>query len=286
MNWLDLAAAEPSVRISGVILLALVVHLAVRIVRRGASRFMSAKVTKPWAKLRTVSSLVVSALVFFMYFGAVGLLLREFGVSLTAYLASASILGLAIGFGSQGLVQDVVTGLTLIFSDLFHVGDMVEISGQTGIVRSIGMRFTVMINAFGAEVFVPNRTISSVIAYPRGYVRCLVDVSIAAENDKAAAMEAKIRALVAGAEEQFSGVLRREAEIEAPCTTRAGRTFIRVKFRIWPGRGAPLETAFKQELVQTLKAVDPGYTEWMVSVNYEVETTPFVKEVQWRRTRT
>ncbi len=63
-------------------------------------------------------------------------------LSLKTYLASASIMGLAIGFGSQGLVQDVVTGVTLVFSDLIDVGEMVEISGQTGIVRSIGMRFT------------------------------------------------------------------------------------------------------------------------------------------------
>src|SRR5690606_22150626 len=58
----------------------------------------------------------------------------------TTYFASASVIALAIGFGSQGIVQDVVTGLTLIFSDLIDVGDMVEISGQSGVVRSISMR--------------------------------------------------------------------------------------------------------------------------------------------------
>jgi small conductance mechanosensitive channel len=52
-----------------------------------------------------------------MSFFAFGLVLEEFGVNLTAYLASASILGLAISFGSQGLVQDMVIGLTLIFLD-------------------------------------------------------------------------------------------------------------------------------------------------------------------------
>ena len=87
-----------------------------------------------------------SALICTLYFGALGLVLQELGVSLTAYLASASVLGLAIGFGSQGVVQDVVTGLTVILSDLFQVGDMVEIADKPGIVQSISMRFTTLLD--------------------------------------------------------------------------------------------------------------------------------------------
>ena len=65
-------------------------------------------------KFITVTRLIVSGVIFIIYFFAVGLILQElFAVNLTAYLASASIIGLAISFGSQGLVQDIVTGLTL-----------------------------------------------------------------------------------------------------------------------------------------------------------------------------
>jgi small conductance mechanosensitive channel len=86
-------------------------------VRKLGQRVMVALPGSSFAKVRKISSLLTSIVIFLLYFTAVGLVLREFGVSLTAYLASASVLGLAIGFGSQGLVQDVVTGLTLIFSD-------------------------------------------------------------------------------------------------------------------------------------------------------------------------
>lgn len=109
-------------------------HFLVRLVRRLGQRVMASRVSTTFSKARTVTSLSVSVAVFAMYFIAVGMVLKEFGISLTAYLASASIIGLAVGFGSQGLVQDVVTGLTVIFSDLCDVGDMVEIGGQTGIV--------------------------------------------------------------------------------------------------------------------------------------------------------
>ena len=47
--------------------------------------------------------------------------------------------------------------------------------------------------------------------------------------------------------------------------------FLRIKFRIWPGRGTALETTFKQEIVQSLKELDAAYLDWMVTVNYEVE---------------
>jgi len=113
-------------------------------------------------RLQSLATLLSSALLFALYFLILGLILAEFGVSLTAYLASASVLGLALGFGSQGIVQDVVTGLTLIFSDLIDVGDLVELSGETGVVRRVTMRFVELENSLGGTVFVPNRTISSV----------------------------------------------------------------------------------------------------------------------------
>ena len=169
-------------------IVAILAHLIVRLVRLLANRFMAAEFSAKWIKTRTIVSLLISSIIFSAYFGAFGLILHEFGVSLTAYLASASILGLAIGFGSQGLVQDVVTGLTVIFSDLFHVEDMVEISGQPGIVTSIGMRFTRLRNSLGAEVYIPNRTIANVIVYPRGYIRCLADISLSSDEATAQRM--------------------------------------------------------------------------------------------------
>jgi len=244
-------------------------HLAVLFIRRLGERFMTAKLGKSLSKAKSVVSLGTSSAVFVLYFGAIGMILKEFNVSLTAYLASASVLGLAIGFGSQGLVQDVVTGMTLIFSDLFDVGDMVEISGQTGIVRRIGIRFTVLESSFGSEIFIPNRTITNVMNYPRGYLRCLVDITIT--DDVADAMVKKINAIVSSATEQYPGILLAPPSIQGRIKTSSGKEFLRVKFRIWPGRGAPIETNFKQEVVQSLKEIFPPYADWMVTVNYEVE---------------
>ena len=129
---------------------------------------------------------------FIIYFFALGLVLQEFGVNLTAYLASASIVGLAISFGSQGLVQDMVIGLTLIFSDAMDVGDMVEIVGTTtviGRVEVIGLRFTKLINFYNQEVFIPNRTIANVSRFPHGGVDAYADVQIPVGADQQKAVQ-------------------------------------------------------------------------------------------------
>ncbi len=258
-------------RVLALIVVAAIAHIAVLGVRAGGVRLTQTTGKRSFAKARSLASLVSSVLIFAIYFGVLGLILSEFGVSLTAYLASASILGLAIGFGSQGLVQDVVTGVTVIFSDLFDIGDMVEISGQTGVVRHIGMRFTALSNAMGAEVYIPNRSIANVINYPRGYVRCLVDVSLSTDAAKADRMVALVRDIAASVPEQFPGILRSAPAEEGQFTTRAGRVYLRLKFRIWPGRGGPIEASFRQELVQSLKQIEPEYQDWMVAITYEVE---------------
>ena len=259
-------------RIIAIIAIVIVAHLAVLIVRKLSRRLKVALPRSSFAKMRTISSLMTSIVIFALYFTAIGLVLKEFGVSLTAYLASASVLGLAIGFGSQGIVQDVVTGLTLIFSDLVDIDDMVEIAGQTGIVQSIGMRFLVLKNSLGAQVFLPNRTITNVINYQRGYIRCLVDITLSNEKNLADQMIQKVDPIIKAAFEQFPGIFITEPSIEGRFETQSGKEFLRIKFRIWPGRGAVVETTLKQEILQELKGIDPNYADWMVAVNYEVET--------------
>jgi small conductance mechanosensitive channel len=262
------------VRITAIVLVIGGLHLAVTAVRHLSNRFKSLATRPGLSKTRTIASLATSAVVFSLYFAALGLILREIGISLTAYLASASIVGLAIGFGSQGLVQDVVNGLTIVFSGLFNVGDMVEISGQSGIVRSFGMRFTVIENPLGARVYIPNRTIANVVRYPQGYVRGVADITLPEDPKVARHVEAKVASIVTAFFEQFPGILLSAPSVKGRVKTGSGKEFLRVEFRTWPGRGTPIETMFKQEIVYALKTLDPNYQDWMVAVNYEVEKKP------------
>jgi small-conductance mechanosensitive channel len=258
-------------RILVILAIVFALHLVVIAVRRLSRQVMSLKISSNLSKSKTVASLTTSVIVFALYFSAFGLILNELGVSLKAYLASASILGLAIGFGSQGLVQDVVNGLTIVFSGLFNVEDMVEIAGQVGIVRNFGMRFTLLENAFGAMVYIPNRTITNVVRYPKGYIRGIADITLPGDQQTANQIEEKVTTIVSSTSEQLSGILVWPPSIEGRLKTSSGKEFLRVKFRLWPGRGTPIETIFKQEVVYALKALEANYQDWMVTVNYEVE---------------
>jgi small conductance mechanosensitive channel len=264
------AEAGSLVRIVAIIVVIAGLHLAVIAVRHLSIKFKSMPTSAKFSKPKTIASLATSGIVFALYFIAFGLILKEIGISLKAYLASASIVGLAIGFGSQGLVQDVVNGLTIVFSGLFNVGDMVEISGQSGIVRGFGMRFTVIENPLGARVYIPNRTITNVVRYPRGYVRGFADITLPSELEIARQAEAKVSSIVNALFEQLPGILLTAPSIEGRVKTVSGKEFLRVEFRTWPGRGTAVETALKQEIPFVLKALDPTYQDWMVSVNYEV----------------
>lgn len=251
--------------------LAVITHLLVIFVRRIAAHFLLSQPTRRFQKLKSIATLTTSAIIFSLYFLAVGLILREFGVSLTAYLASASVLGLAIGFGSQGIVQDVVTGLTLIFSDLVDVGDLVEISGQSGIVKAITMRFLELENALGAAVFIPNRTISNITNYPRGYIHSIGDITLCGDEASKKSAENPAIRLMNSTFEKFPGIFITEPSSEGRKTFKSGKEILRIKFRIWPNRGQPIETSYCQELIAELKAKDAAYEPWMISICYEAE---------------
>lgn len=260
-----------TLRLAIIVAVVIVAHVAVRMVRSVSERVMARTTHHSLSKVRTVNTLITSVLVFILYFGALGWALSELGVSLTAYLASASIVGLAIGFGSQGIVQDVVTGLTVLLTDMFDVGDMVQIGTEVGIVQRLGMRFTVLQNAMNANVIIPNRSITNVINYPRGYVRIHADITLSTDPEKASRIEREAIAMTESVYEQFAGVFRAAPDVIGRLTTPSGKSYLRIKFRIWPGRGGPIEKAFKQELTRTLKSVDEKYEDWMVSVDFEVE---------------
>ena len=112
-------------RFVAIIAVAVGAHLTT-VVIRGASRHLLLHRIRSETKVLTVTGFAASVIVFSIYFAACGFLLSELGISLTTYLASASVIGLAVSFGSQGIVQDVITGLTVVFSDLLDVGDMAK----------------------------------------------------------------------------------------------------------------------------------------------------------------
>jgi small conductance mechanosensitive channel len=223
-------------------------------------------------KFITISRLAASAIIFALYFFAIGLMLQEFGVNLTAYLAGASIIGLAISFGSQGLVQDIVSGITLITCDAMDIGDLVEIATSNtiviGRVEEIGLRFTTLVNSLHQKVLVPNRNIGTVSRFPPGGVDAYGNVRIPAGADPQ-----KVVQLVGdeakGMWEQFGAIILSEPMIGGVEKARGGGwSFFRIHFKILPGQGGLIENTFRMRVVSAMKVFDPNYADWQVPVTY------------------
>jgi moderate conductance mechanosensitive channel len=266
-------------RVLVIIAIALLLHLLVRLLRLAGEWIVTPAASPTVArdlfqrrqpKVATVTTLLVSAATFSIYFVAVGLILDAVDISLTAYFASATVIALAVGFGSQGLVQDVVIGITLVFSDAFNVGDVVEISGQVGRVDRIGLRFTTLTNFQGQVVYIPNRNIGIIGRFRRGAIRAYVDIQLT-ESLSAADVAQLVQRIATGLRTQQPAILLAAPEVVGPFDARPGDwRYLRVKFRLWPGQGAFIETAFRQRALAALRRLDPEYADWMLTVTYRV----------------
>ncbi|WP_203232100.1 mechanosensitive ion channel family protein [Paenibacillus pinistramenti] len=104
------------------------------------------------------------------------LILGEIGVNLGPLIAGAGIVGLAVGFGAQSLVKDVITGFFVIFEDQFAVGDVVQIAGVKGTVEMIGLRSTRIVSWTGEVQIIPNGMIATVTNYSLNNALALVDL--------------------------------------------------------------------------------------------------------------
>lgn len=265
-------------RVLLVLILAVLAHGLVLIVRRvglwllGGEGPTSRAFALRRPKLASVTTLVVSATTFGIWFAAIGIALGELGISLTAYFASATVIGLAIGFGSQGLVQDVVIGLTLIFSDVLDVGDVADVGGQTGRVESIGLRFTTLRTLLDQRVVVPNRNVGQINRYRNGYVRAWLDAQIPSGLDESEVVEV-VRGVAVGAAAQYGGIIVKTPEVLGVRTAGPeGWRYVRVKLHLWPGQGSLVETTVRQRVLAGVRALGVEYPDWMVTVTYRVRS--------------
>lgn len=134
-------------------------------------------------RAKTLAPLLKSMARYIVYFVAGLTILSKLGVPVTSFLAAAGIGGLAIGFGAQSLVRDVITGFFLLFEDQFAVGDYITVAGVSGVVEEMTLRVT-RIRDFGGELhIVPNGKIEQITNHMGARMRVLVDVTVPLGTD-------------------------------------------------------------------------------------------------------
>jgi small conductance mechanosensitive channel len=135
------------------------------------------------SRANTLIPLLQSISKYAIYFIAGVMVLRELGVDTTAIIASAGVVGLAIGFGAQSLVKDVLSGAFLLFEGIISVGDSVNVGEHSGTVEVIGLR-NIHLRKYSGELrVIPYGEVASFGNFNKGYMRAIVKVGVAYEQD-------------------------------------------------------------------------------------------------------
>jgi small conductance mechanosensitive channel len=125
--------------------------------------------------LRSVGRVVVISIALLLTFNVF--------IDIGPILAGAGILGLAVSFGAQSLVKDVISGFFILFENQFAIGDVIEAGGKSGVVEKMTLRVVVLRDLKGTMHIVPNSEIKVVSNMTRGWSRAVVDVGITYEED-------------------------------------------------------------------------------------------------------
>ncbi|MEK5490012.1 mechanosensitive ion channel family protein [Paenibacillus sp. FSL R7-0297] len=211
-EWVTNADMWATVLFSGVqiLLLFLVTRVIIKVVSgvidRSLERETRGRRLANNRRFSTVGGLMKNVVAFICNFVMIMMILSVFQFDLKPLLAGAGVVGLAIGFGAQSLVKDVITGFFIIFEDQFAVGDVIQSGTYKGTVEMIGLRTTRLLSATGEVHIIPNGTIVNVTNYSLANALAVVDVPVKIERGLEATL-ALIGEALKGIEERNPSVI-------------------------------------------------------------------------------
>ncbi len=179
-------------RISGprVLVILIASLLLIRLLREVAERIPrllpaeeGPTITEREKRARTAASLVRTVGTSLVLLMAAMILFREIGADITPLIAGAGVAGLAVGFGAQGLIKDIIAGFFILTEDQFHVGDVIQVAGVSGQVEKMNLRMTIVRDLNGAVHFIPNGEIKVATNLTKEWSRAVLEVGVSYEED-------------------------------------------------------------------------------------------------------
>lgn len=214
----------------------------------------SAVIERRRQRAQTIGSVLKSTSTFLIYGLAFILVLGELGINLGPIIASAGIIGVAIGFGAQNLVKDFLSGIFMMVEDQYGVGDVVDIGEATGTVEAVGLRITTLRDVKGTVWYVRNGEVLRVGNSSQGFAIALVDVPLGYSAD----VERASTVLMAAASTATSSELLRENVLEPPemlgveSVTPEGIQ-LRLTVKVRPGKQWAVQRALRGQLLAALE---------------------------------
>ncbi len=238
-KWTELAGTR-GLRLVTIAVIALLLNRLLKVATTGlvvAARSPSRVAQMREQQTRTMVQFLYSAGTIVILIGAVLAALPEFGFNVTPLAAVAGLASLAIGFGGQYLVRDLINGFLIVYEDQYVVGDRIRIAEETGRVEQITLRRTLLRNDKGALVSIPNGSISQVANLNRDWSQTWVDVTIPADEGVGRAIEALEKiASELRADGEWSAALVDGPRVLGVESLSLGGTTLRIQVRSAPTR--------------------------------------------------
>ena len=207
------------------------------------------------ARIGAVSSLLKSLITVTLFGLAFLIVLSELGVNMAPLLASAGIVGIAVGFGAQSLVKDFLSGIFMILEDQYGVGDVIDIGDAVGTVERVGLRVTELRDAAGVVWYVPNGTIGALGNRSQGTGLAIADVPLPYGEDlEAVAGILRDEAVAFGHGEEWADMVLDEEPIVAVESMTAVAVTFRVQVKTVPGKHLVVARALRVRLMAALEA--------------------------------
>ena len=176
------------IRALRVLIIVALAFLIARLLKSFTTRLVqSAKSPTRVAQMREQQTRTMAALLYSVGVGlivAIAILtaLPEFGFNVSPVEAAAAVASLALGFGAQNLVKDLINGFFIVFEDQFVIGDLIQTSGEIGRVEHLTLRRTVIRNISGAIVTIPNGQVAQVANLSRDWSQAFIDVIVSSDE--------------------------------------------------------------------------------------------------------
>jgi len=221
-------------------------------------------------RAKTMGSLLNSVITGLLFAVIGTMMLSEVGVNIAPIIASAGILGIALGFGAQSLVKDFLSGVFMIFEDQYGVGDVVDVGEATGTVEAVTLRVTRLRDLNGTVWYVPNGEILRVGNMSQNWSRAVLDVSVGYGEDLARVTRVlREVAHELWEDDDFKDLIIEEPEVTGVEMLAADSVNLRVLIKT-----RPLEQwAVAREMRQRIKS----------RFDHEGIEIPFAQRVIWHR---
>lgn len=178
------------------------------------------------------------------------MLLSTFGLDIAPLIAGVGVVGLALSFGAQTLIKDLIGGLLIVVENQYSVGDTIEVGDVSGVVETVTLRATLVRTADGNLVVVPNGEVRVVANASRGWSRAVVDVGVAYEEDLARALRVLEDAAAGFAQDtRFEPLLLEAPAVLGPLSLGDWSITVRVMVKTLPGKQWEIARELRKQIL-------------------------------------